>query len=76
MFREKLNQQRLQTTEYSDSLHNNPAKLSNIFSAGRQFSSVQFKMACMRSEKPTCAPPRLSQVSPTLPLKRFQCLSD
>ena len=30
----------------------------------------------MRSEKPICAPPRLSEVSPTLPLKRFQCPSD
>ena len=40
------------------------------------FSSVQFKMVSMRSEMPICAPPRLSEVSPTLPLKRFQCLSD
>ena len=30
----------------------------------------------MRSEKPICAPPRLSEVSPTLPLKRFQCSDD
>ena len=30
----------------------------------------------MRSEKPICAPPRLSEVSPTLPFKRFQCPSD
>ena len=41
-----------------------------------QFSSVQLKMVSMRSEKPICAPPRLSEVSPTLPLKRFQCSSD
>ena len=27
----------------------------------------------MRSEKPICAPPRLSDVSPTSPLKWFQC---
>ena len=39
------------------------------------FSSVQFKMVSMRSEKPICAPSRLSKVSPTLPLKRFQCAS-
>ena len=39
-------------------------------------SSVHFKMAYMRSEKPICAPPRLSEVSPTLPFKRFQCSSD
>ena len=42
------------------------------------FSSIQFKMVSMRSEKSIklCAPPRLSEVSPTLPLKRFQCPSD
>ena len=39
----------------------------------KKFSSVQFKMVCMRLEKPICAPPRLSEVSPTLSLKRFQC---
>ena len=27
----------------------------------------------MRSKKPICAPSHLSEVSPTLPLKRFQC---
>ena len=41
-----------------------------------QFSSVQFKMISMRSEKPICAPPSLSGVSATLPLKRFQCSSN
>ena len=41
-----------------------------------QFSSVQFKMVSMRTEKPICAPPRLSEGSPTLPFKRFQCSSD
>ena len=30
-------------------------------------------MVSMRSEKPICTPTRLSEVSPTLPLKRFQC---
>ena len=30
----------------------------------------------MRSEKPICDPPRLSAISPSLPLKRFQCSSD
>ena len=34
-------------------------------------SSVQFRMVSMRSEKPICAPPRLSEVSPTLALKGF-----
>ena len=38
--------------------------------------SVRFKVVSMRSEKPICAPPRLSEVSPTLPLKWFQCSSD
>ena len=33
-------------------------------------------MVSMRSEKPICAPPCFSEVSPTSPLKRFQCLSD
>ena len=32
---------------------------------------VQFKMVSMRSERPICAPPRLSEVPPTMPLKRF-----
>ena len=36
-------------------------------------SLVQFKMVIMCLEKPICTPPRLSEVSPTLPLKRFQC---
>ena len=40
------------------------------------FSSVQFKTVYMRTERPIGAPPRLSEVSPTLPLKRFQCSSD
>ena len=39
--------------------------------------SVQFKMVCITcTEKPVCDPPCLSQkFPPTLPLKRFQCLS-
>ena len=40
------------------------------------FSSVQFKVVSMRSEKPICAPLRLSEVFPKLPLKRFQGSSD
>ena len=39
-------------------------------------SSVQFKMVSMCSEKPICAPPCLSEVSSTSPLKLFQCSSD
>ena len=39
-------------------------------------SSFQFKMVSMPSEKSICAPSRLSEVSPRLPLKRFQCSSD
>ena len=39
-------------------------------------TTVQFKMVVLRLEKPICAAPRLSEVFPTLPLKRFQCFSD
>ena len=41
-----------------------------------QRSSVQFKVVSMRSEKPICAPPRLSEVSPMLLLKQFRWSSD
>ena len=37
---------------------------------------AQFKMVSMSSEKPICALPRLSEVSPTLFLKHFQCSYD
>ena len=50
--------------------------LFNIVCLYIQFGSFQFKMVSMRSEKPICAPPRLSAVSPTSPLKQFQCSSD
>ena len=40
------------------------------------FSSVQFKMVSMRSEKPICAPHCLSEVSPTLPLKNVRLIDD
>ena len=41
------------------------------------FSSVQDgSYHSMRSENPICVPPCLSEVSPTSPLKRFQCSSD
>ena len=39
-------------------------------------SSVQFKMVSVCLEKPICAPPRLSEISPMLPLKQFQCSPD
>ena len=38
--------------------------------------SVRFKVVSMRLEKPICAPPRLSEASPPVPLKRFQWSSD
>ena len=41
-----------------------------------QFNSVQFKMVPKRSGKPICTPPHLSEVSPMLLLKQFQCWSD
>ena len=47
-----------------------------IFFLTEVCTSVQFKMVFMRSEKPICVPPRISEVSPTLPLKRFQCSDD
>ena len=37
------------------------------------FSLAQFKIVCLRSEKPTCAPSRLLEVSPTSPSKQFHC---
>ena len=37
-------------------------------------SSVRFMMVFMHSERPSCPPPCLSEVSPTSPLKQFQCL--
>ena len=40
------------------------------------FSSVQFTMVSMHSVKSICTPLRPSELSPTLPFKRFQCLSD
>ena len=42
----------------------------------RKTSSVQFRMVCTLAEKPMCAPPRFSEVSPTLPLKQFQNASE
>ena len=41
-----------------------------------QFGSVPFKIVSMRSERPIFTPPRLSEISPTLPLNQFQCSSD
>ena len=45
-----------------------------------QFSSVQFSsrwyLCALRNQKNIRAPPGLSKVSPTLPLKKFQCSSD
>ena len=38
--------------------------------------TVLFKMVVILSEKPICTPPCLSEVSPLLPLKQFQCSSD
>jgi len=47
--------------------------LTDFIAVFRLFSSVQFKMVSKRSEKPIII---RSEVSPTLPLKRFQCSSD
>ena len=57
--------------------HDGDSKPSKDGTVSLLFSSVpQFKMVSMRSEKPICTPPRLSAISPALPLKRFQCSSD
>ena len=40
-----------------------------------QFSSVQFKVISMHSEKPICAPPRLSEIVPMSPVPMFVRLS-
>ena len=39
-------------------------------------TTLQFNVESMHSEKPVCAPPLLSKVSPSSPLKRFQCSPD
>ena len=46
------------------------AALSQRFLRRARVCSVQFKIVSMRSEQRTCAPPRLSYVSPVSPLKR------
>ena len=48
---------------------------SIIMSRYEYFSSVQFKMISMRSGRPIWTPPRLSGVSPMLPLKQFHYMS-
>ena len=53
-------------------LHNQP----HFITMRIHYSSLQFKMVSMHSEKPICTPPRLSEVSPMSPLKWFQCSSD
>ena len=45
-------------------------KFYSGFSVGK--NNVQFKMLSVRLEKPICAPPCLSEVSPTLPLKTLR----
>ena len=53
------------------------SKLVDFFLTELKFSSVVFSMVSVRSEKHIRAPPRLSvsEVSPTLRLKGFQCSS-
>ena len=48
----------------------------NYFGGKFVDSSVQFKLVSMCLEKPICAPPHLSEVSPMSSLKWFQCSSD
>ena len=52
-------------------------KVSGACEREKTLSSFQFSSRWyLRSEKHICAPARLSEVSPTFPLKQFQCSSD
>ena len=42
----------------------------------KKINLVQLKIVSVCSEKPICAPPCFSEVSPMLHLKQFQCLID
>ena len=59
-------------------VHRNCGKSSSLSLLGCDIlisiSLVQFNVVSMRSEKPICTPPRLSEVSPTSPLKEFLLL--
>ena len=48
-------------------------ELASISRSAHRQSSAHFKTASMHWETPTCAPPGLSEVSQTMPLKQFQC---
>ena len=50
------------------------ALLLTLYSCVTVITAVQFKMVSMRLEKPICAPPRLSEVSPTLILSLLRAL--
>ena len=62
-------------THVPDSVTTNHRDVKPIITK-QTISSVQFKMVSMRSQNTIHAPPTLSGVSPTLPLKQFQCSSD
>ena len=50
--------------------------LAQSGTATYSLSSVQEGIYAIGKAHKLCAPPRLSEVYPTLPLKRFQCSSD
>ena len=52
-------------------------KIADLYMSHNQLT-VQFKIAdlCAQKSPQSCTLPHLSDVSPTLPLKHFQCLSD
>ena len=54
-----------------DSMQKQPISLTNGL-----FTSVQFKVVSMYSEKPVCVSTRLAEASPVLSLKQFQCSSN
>ena len=60
----------------SNPVQSTTVQFSSVQFSSVQHSTVQFKMVSMRSGRPIYAPPRLSGVSPMLPLKEFQCWSD
>ena len=59
----------IQTAHDGRLMHNIIICSSSFQFSSVQFSSVHFKMVSMRSVRPICAAPRLSGVSPMLPLK-------
>ena len=67
---------RTEDTVLINSLPHKSRSWINVRTQALRFSSFHSRMVSMRSEKPICTPPCLSEVFPTSPLKRFQSSSD